>query len=83
MGIDQKGGSAVSPTIVAGRAPNAATEIALGARTERALHVGIGQKVQVGRTNATETFTVVGTVVLPSLSPTSSQTPLASAAEVC
>jgi hypothetical protein len=75
LGIDQKGGSAVSPTIVAGRAPNAATEIALGARTERALHVGIGQKVQVGRTNATETFTVVGTVVLPSLSPTSSDPP--------
>ena len=75
LGIGQEGGTAVNPTIVAGRAPSSATEIALGARTERAVHAGIGDTVQVGPTGATQTFTVVGTVVIPGLSPTSSDPP--------
>ena len=75
LGIGQQGGTAVSATVVAGRAPRAATEIALGARTQRALRVGIGDTVQVGSPGATQTFTVVGTAVLPSMSPTSSDSP--------
>ncbi len=75
LGIGQQGGTAVNPTIVAGRAPSSATEIALGARTERAVHAGIGDTVQVGPIGATETFTVVGTVVVPGMSPTSSDPP--------
>jgi FtsX-like permease family len=65
LAVKAGGGEPVNPTIVKGRAPSAADEVALGAATMRASGVGIGDRVIVGG-GSTE-FDVVGTVVLPGL----------------
>jgi predicted lysophospholipase L1 biosynthesis ABC-type transport system permease subunit len=56
----------IPPTIVDGRAPTTADEIALGASTMHALHRHIGNHVRIAGTGGSQTFTVVGQVVLPS-----------------
>ncbi len=55
----------VEPTIAAGRAPEAAGEIALGLTTMRQLDVGIGDTVDVVANGFEGDATVVGRVVLP------------------
>jgi ABC-type lipoprotein release transport system permease subunit len=57
---------AIDPTIVRGRAPRAPDEIALGGETLRALHKKLGDRVAARGPAASETFVVVGQVVLPS-----------------
>jgi hypothetical protein len=59
------GGEPVGPTIIKGRAPTAADEVALGAATMRANGVGIGDRVVVG--DGSSEFEIVGQVVLPGL----------------
>lgn len=66
-GFTQLRGS-IEPEIVAGRAPSAPGEVALGQVTMRALGKAIGDTVQVHGANVTADFTVVGQVVLPGLS---------------
>jgi hypothetical protein len=70
----------IGPTVVAGRAPRTASEIALGRVTLRAIHKGIGERVTVdAETGERRTYTIVGRIVLPTLSPESLQ-PLADGA---
>lgn len=56
-----------SPTLVKGRFPTRADEIALGAITMRREGVGIGDQIEVGRQTSDDplSLTVVGQVVLP------------------
>ena len=57
----------IEPAIIAGRAPRAPDEVALGAATLRALHKRIGDDVTVRGRKTTPTYHVVGQVVLPQL----------------
>jgi hypothetical protein len=60
----------ISPsTIVTGRAPHAADEIALGSRTARDLGVDVGDEVTVKTPNGERGARVSGFVVLPALGP--------------
>ncbi|MDQ1519273.1 MAG: putative transport system permease protein [Actinomycetota bacterium] len=61
----QKIEGTVTPTMVAGRAPQGRSEIVLGARTMRLLGVGVGDRVQVSLGDVTSTLTVVGRAVFP------------------
>lgn len=71
VGIDQvRGGGFV--TVIAGRVPRNAGEIALGAQTLRQLHASLGQSLRVSAhmivnsgSDVTRTMRVVGEVVLP------------------
>lgn len=54
-------------TIVAGRQPMAADEIALGGRTMRQLGTAIGQQIEVGADDDTRLLTVVGQAVFPGI----------------
>ena len=84
IGLGKESGSAsqgdVSPqggggylTMLAGRAPAAPDEIALGAQTLRAIHAGLGQTARVavnlatgvGGSGTVRTMRVVGEVILP------------------
>jgi hypothetical protein len=74
IGIDPlRGGGAAYLTMLAGRAPSGANEIALGAQTLRALHKTIGQTVKVrvswrggvAGPPTTSTMRITGTAVLP------------------
>ncbi|MEO5843033.1 MAG: FtsX-like permease family protein [Acidimicrobiales bacterium] len=56
-------------TIVSGRQPHAADEIALGTRTARDLGVGVGDQVTVKTPNGERDARVSGLVVLPALGP--------------
>jgi hypothetical protein len=56
----------IEPTAIAGRAPSAADEIALGRETMRALGKRIGDRVTVQGPAASGEYVVVGQVVLPS-----------------
>ena len=64
--IDAVKGDA-SPTMLAGRTPTAADEIAVGPKTLRSINARIGSVVPVGLVGTDSTFRmrVVGTVVLP------------------
>jgi len=65
IGVDPLDG-AVGPTLLAGRQPSSAEEIALGARTLRQLHAHVGDWVRVGVDGGTATRRhVVGEVVFP------------------
>jgi predicted lysophospholipase L1 biosynthesis ABC-type transport system permease subunit len=61
-----QGGELVTPTIITGRAPAEANEVALGAATMRAAEKRVGDTIEIG--NPGSSFHVVGTVVLPGLS---------------
>ncbi len=67
VGMGTVGGTHVSATIIAGRAPVAPKEIALGTKTAAAAHVSIGDTIDLSRGANTTTFTVVGFTVLPAL----------------
>lgn len=54
----------VLPTVVEGRAPAGPQEVALGQRTTRDLHVGVGDVVDVAGPVGTRSMQVVGTIVL-------------------
>ena len=56
---------AVTPEIVAGRAPRGPREVALGSTTLRALGKHIGDTVRLSSAKATLDYQVVGRVVLP------------------
>jgi ABC-type antimicrobial peptide transport system permease subunit len=73
IGVDQLRGSGYL-TLLAGRAPSAPDDIALGAQTLRALHRQLGQTVQVAVNRETisgpvkqRTMRIVGVAVLPAL----------------
>ncbi len=67
LGIDRARGR-VGPSVVSGRLPERASEIALGARTMRSLGVGIGDTVDARLLSGGSTrLRVVGRVVLPGL----------------
>ncbi len=55
----------VHPTIVEGRWPRSDNEIALGSRSMRAIHTGVGENVKVQAGNLTVTMRVVGRSVFP------------------
>jgi FtsX-like permease family/MacB-like periplasmic core domain len=55
----------VHPTISAGRWPTAADEIALGARSMRALHISLGRTITVSGGASTARLRVVGQATLP------------------
>ena len=58
----------VGPTVVSRRLPQRNDEIALGARSMRALHVGIGDAVRVTQKDGSvRSLRIVGRVVLPGL----------------
>jgi len=57
----------ISPTVLDGRAPVGATEVAVGVRTLDMLGVDIGDRVTARRGEASAELTVVGTVVLPAV----------------
>jgi ABC-type lipoprotein release transport system permease subunit len=62
----------ILPPMLAGRPPQGAGEVALGARTARALGVDIGNVVEVGRSGARAVpMRVVGRVAFPSIGTTS------------
>ena len=74
VGIDRREGR-VSPSVVSGRLPERASEIALGARTMRSLGVGIGDTVDARLLDGGSTrLRVVGRVVLPGLGTTRAPT---------
>lgn len=56
---------AVGPQLLAGRAPRAANEVALGTATLRTLHTAIGRKITVDAGLRQQSMTIVGRVVLP------------------
>jgi ABC-type lipoprotein release transport system permease subunit len=65
LGIDPSRGR-VAPSLVSGRVPKRANEIALGARTLRALGVNVGDTVAARlQSGGAESLRVVGRVVLP------------------
>ena len=67
-GIAFRKGAVAAPTVVRGRAPRGPTEVALGANTLRAEHVGVGDPLTVtDSAGAPVRFEVVGQVVLPGL----------------
>jgi ABC-type antimicrobial peptide transport system permease subunit len=55
----------LEPTVLEGRAPRTASEVALGADTQAAVDASIGDTVRVAGERAERRFRVVGTVVLP------------------
>jgi putative ABC transport system permease protein len=57
----------IGPTLLAGRVPVAADEVALGPKTMQAAHARIGSTVELGQTGNPESFRarVVGEVLLP------------------
>ena len=59
----------VGLAIRSGRAPAGSNEVALGARTAKALHVGVGDTVKADRPGGagTATLRVVGTAVFPTI----------------
>jgi hypothetical protein len=68
---------AIGPTVVAGSAPRATDEIALGASTLDALGKSIGDTVRVVGGGGRYTYRIVGRVVLPAQPPTADPQPLA------
>ena len=61
--------SAMVPTVIDGREPRAADEIAVGHDTLAAVDVPLGAEVTVGaRSNLSETFRIVGVIAFPTLS---------------
>jgi ABC-type lipoprotein release transport system permease subunit len=57
----------ITPTIINGRAPHNAGEVALGAKTLNALHKHIGESVQGLDQQGPVTFRIVGQVIMPTL----------------
>ena len=57
----------VEPTVLEGRAPRAADEVALGTETMSRVHREIGDRVEVAGPQDTDSYRVVGRVVMPSL----------------
>lgn len=60
-----EGARALHPTIVDGRPPATATEVAVGLATARRLGVGVGDRVEVAGTAGSPQLTVVGTAIYP------------------
>lgn len=61
------GSQDIGGTVISGRRPIRADEVALGTRTASAAGVGVGDTVPIGTPGSERKFTVVGTVVLPGL----------------
>jgi ABC-type lipoprotein release transport system permease subunit len=58
----------LAPRMLSGRVPSGPNEIALGKNTARALHLGRGDHLTLqGSTPTRATFTVVGTVIVPTV----------------
>jgi ABC-type lipoprotein release transport system permease subunit len=64
LAIESRKG-AIVPTLVAGRAANAAEEIVLGTKTLRDLHRGIGDDLAVSLGETTVRYRIVGRAVFP------------------
>ncbi|MFI5053106.1 MAG: FtsX-like permease family protein [Acidimicrobiia bacterium] len=58
---------AIAPTVLAGRRPRAADEVALGTETLARVHASVGDRVEIAGPARTSTYRVVGRVVLPPL----------------
>ena len=67
MAFSQLRGQAIEPEVTAGRPPTGPHEVALGAKTLRALGKHLGDDVEVAGRNAAVTYRIVGQVVLPTL----------------
>jgi putative ABC transport system permease protein len=67
FGITSLRGS-IEPTVLTGRAPRSADEVALGAKTLEALHRRIGDRVTVRTASGAADYRVVGRVAVPALS---------------
>ena len=67
----------ISPGIVAGRAPQSADEVALGALTLRELHKHVGDDVQGRGPHGAAEYRIVGEAVFPVARPTRSRSPTA------
>ncbi|MCJ7673127.1 MAG: FtsX-like permease family protein [Acidimicrobiia bacterium] len=59
---------AVTPTVIDGRAPRAADEVALGREALDRIDAGLGDRVRIVGPDGRRTYRVVGAVVLPSFS---------------
>jgi hypothetical protein len=57
----------VTPTVLEGRAPSRIDEVALATKTFDHVHASIGDKVAIAGPGGTESYRVVGRVVMPSL----------------
>ena len=57
----------VSPRVLAGRLPASEDEIALGRLAARALHVGVGDELDLDGVDGTSSFHVTGLAVVPSI----------------
>ena len=60
-----EGAKGLHPTIVEGRAPATASEVAIGLATARRLDVAVGDWVEVAGTAGSQRLTVVGTAIYP------------------
>ena len=67
MAFTQLQGQAIEPEVTAGRPPTGPDEVALGAKTLRALGKHLGDDVEIAGRNAAVTYRIVGQVVLPTL----------------
>lgn len=61
----------VTPTVIDGRAPRAADEVALGHDTLDQIDAAVGDRVQIVGPDGRRTYRVVGTAVLPLFTPPS------------
>jgi putative ABC transport system permease protein len=67
IGMERVRGS-LAPRMLSGRVPARADEVALGKNTARQLHLGRGDHLTLrGSTSRPATFTVVGTVIVPTV----------------
>lgn len=66
VGIDDWRGS-VFPTLLEGRAPTNANEVALGTRTLRRAHASVGDTITVGTPGRSRRMQIVGRAVFPKL----------------
>lgn len=60
-----EGAKGLHPTILDGRAPATASEVAIGLATARRLDVAVGDRVEVAGTAGSQRLTVVGTAIYP------------------
>jgi len=67
LAYTRRHGAAVGPTVLSGRAPRGAREIALGSKTLEASGHHIGDTVRVSSLDVTREYRIVGRVVMPTL----------------
>ena len=68
VGFTPISSGSIGPTVLAGRAPSAPDEIALGTKTASAIGARIGDRVRVAGPGGAGRYRVVGRVVLPTFS---------------